>query len=352
MKLDKQLESILGANKETAEQFLIRPQRFLSTGFNALDYDVLRTGGIPSGKVTHIWGPKTSFKSALTRALLKKAQDDDPSKLQFYYSTEWDLVERQMLDAGVDLSRVVLIQDNVAEVALKRMTDLINTGRFNFGAIDSLAALEALKSGEGDKSPALQARAIKDAIPALGKAIALHDIYFVATNQVRINIGVKYGDPEMFPGGNAFKHLIHVSLKMSFRGWLPDNKAEDKTGGLVRVRSDYNKFAPGGGTTDANDLKIWFDNSAGLGEKMDLYDRAVRAEIIGNSGAGKANAVFGYDKTLIKKWSSKDTCRAAIFDNEDGILDTIKELLNDKATIPPGVDEVSTSYQLPDEEED
>jgi len=325
----------------------IEKQNYLPTGFPVFDAEVLKMPGIPSGKIVQLWGEPISGKSLFARMLLAQAQKQDPTKYQLYYCTEFDVMKSQFLDAGIDLSRVTVITENVADDVYETILKFCNDD-YNFVCLDSIGNLITQKKMEGDKSPADFARMTAAFSKQFAAKIAKHNLYAVFTNHVTTNIGVMFGDPDVAPGGKIYSHNLNLTLKLRRKNWLKD--ANDNIVGIeTAVRVTKNKSAPLGSTGDDTHIKIYFAGKTLEAEILDYFDMGVRAGFLIVASTTKLVNAEGVE---LAKFRSQAKAKEAFVANENGVLDTLKELLNESSRTKSEPTSERSSHELSFIEED
>lgn len=219
------------------------PWPSVSTGAPTLD-KILGIGGLPLGRVVEIYGPESSGKSTI--ALSTVAQAQKQGLRCAYIDAEHALDPGYMTALGVDLDELLLAQPDYGEQALEIVDKLIRTGEVGVIVIDSVAALVPKAELEGDMEAnqmGLQARMMSK---ALRKIVALaneHKTLVIFINQLRMKIGIMFGNPETTPGGRALPYAASVRIDIRKKEDIKD-KAGDSIGIKVKVKIIKNKMAP------------------------------------------------------------------------------------------------------------
>jgi recombination protein RecA len=219
------------------------PWPSVSTGAPTLD-KILGIGGLPLGRVVEIYGPESSGKSTI--ALSTVAQAQKQGLRCAYIDAEHALDPGYMTALGVDLDELLLAQPDYGEQALEIVDKLIRTGEVGLIVIDSVAALVPKAELEGDMEAnqmGLQARMMSK---ALRKIVALaneHKTLVIFINQLRMKIGIMFGNPETTPGGRALPYAASVRLDIRKKEDIKD-KAGDSIGIKVKAKVIKNKMAP------------------------------------------------------------------------------------------------------------
>ncbi len=217
------------------------PIEVIPTGALALDV-ALGAGGVPRGRVVEIYGPEGSGKTTLTLHVIAEAQRTGGTCafVDAEHALNVELAER----IGVDLEKLLISQPDTGEEALEITDTLVRSGAFDAVAVDSVAALvprAELEGDMGDSHVGLQARLMSQALRKLSGSISRSKTCVMFTNQIRMKIGVMFGNPETTSGGNALKFYASVRMDIRRIGAIKDG--QEVTGNRVRVRVVKNKMA-------------------------------------------------------------------------------------------------------------
>jgi recombination protein RecA len=250
----------------------------ISTGCISLDI-ALGIGGIPKGRVTEIYGPEASGKTTLCQHIVAEAQK--LGGVCAFIDMEHALDARYAAKVGVDVEEMYISQPDTGEQALEIADSLVRSGAIDVIIVDSVAALVPRAELEGDMGDATmgnQARLMSQALRKLSGAIKQSNTAMVFTNQLRLKIGVMFGNPETTTGGQALKY--YASVRLDVRKLQAIKSGQEIIGNRVRVRVTKNKVAPPFRQTE---FDIMYDQ--GISRAGDLLDLGVEHEVIDKRGA-------------------------------------------------------------------
>ena len=250
----------------------------IPTGSLALDH-ALGVGGIPRGRVVELFGPESSGKTTLALHIVAGAQKQDG--IAAFIDAEHALDTMYARRLGVNCDELLVSQPDTGEQALEIAEVLVRSGAMDVLVIDSVAALvpRAEIEGEmGDAHVGLQARLMSQALRKLTSAISKSMTAVIFINQIRMKIGVMFGNPETTPGGNALKFYSSVRLDIRRIGAIKDG--QEVTGSRTRVRVVKNKVAP-----PFKDAEFDIMYGDGISTAGDLLDVGVQTKVVDKSGA-------------------------------------------------------------------
>tara|TARA_B110000444_G_C18721296_1_gene538589 strand:+ start:68 stop:1069 length:1002 start_codon:yes stop_codon:yes gene_type:complete len=288
----------------------------IPTGSIGLDL-ALGIGGYPRGRVVEIYGPESSGKTTLTIHAIAECQKQ--GGIAAFIDAEHAFDSAYAKNLGVDIDNLYISQPDNGEQALEIADHLISSGAVDLVVIDSVAALtprSEIEGEMGDSKMGLHARLMSQALRKLTATISKTKCTVIFINQIRMKIGVMFGNPETTTGGNALKFYSSVRLDIRRIGAIKNG--EDIIGNRTRVKVVKNKVAP-------PFRKVEFDIMFGQGisRSGEVLDKAVELDVVNKSGSW-----FSYSDT--KLGQGRDAVKQMIADNpelSEEIEGKIKEAL-------------------------
>ncbi|HSX45945.1 MAG TPA: recombinase RecA [Candidatus Saccharimonadia bacterium] len=250
-----------------------------TTPTGALSLDIALGGGIPKGRVIEIYGPESSGKTTLTLHAIAEIQRAGGTAA--FIDAEHALDPAYAKRIGVDVDNLLLSQPDNGEQALEIVETLVRSNAVDLIVVDSVAALvpRAEIEGEmGDSLPGLQARLMSQALRKLTSVISRSRTSVIFINQIRMKIGVMFGNPETTSGGNALK--FYSSVRMDIRRIGQIKQGEEVIGNRTRVKVVKNKIAP---PFRQAEFDIMYNQ--GISLAGDVLDLAANENIVEKSGA-------------------------------------------------------------------
>jgi recombination protein RecA len=292
-----------GSIMRLGEGEVIEDIEVVSTGSLGLDI-ALGVGGLPRGRVVEIYGPESSGKTTLTLQVIAEMQKVAGTCAFIDAEHALDIQYAQKL--GVNLQELLISQPDTGEQALEIVDALVRSGSVDLIVIDSVAALtpKAELEGEmGDSLPGLQARLMSQALRKLTATIKKTNTMVIFINQIRMKIGVMFGNPETTTGGNALKFYASVRLDIRRTGSI--KKGDEVIGSETRVKVVKNKVSPPFKTAEFDILY-----GEGISREGEIIDMGVEARIL-----DKAGAWYAYNGEKIGQ--GKDNAREFLRENKD-----------------------------------
>ncbi len=250
-------------------------------------------GGVPRGRVIEIFGPESSGKTTLCLHIVRESQKQ--GGVAAFIDAEHALDPDYAKKIGVNLNELLISQPDTGEQALEIVESLVRSGGMSVIIVDSVAALTPRAEIEGDMGQqhvGLQARLMSHALRKLTAIVSKTDTTVIFINQIRMQIGMMFGNPETTPGGKALK--FYSSVRIDVRRMAQIKKAEETIGNRVKVKVVKNKVAA---PFRAGEFDIMFDE--GISYEADLLNLGVKLGVVKKSGAshtfGDLKLGHGYD---------------------------------------------------------
>jgi recombination protein RecA len=299
----------------------------IPTGALSLDI-ALGVGGVPRGRVVEIYGPESSGKTTLCQHIIAEAQKR--GGICAFIDMEHALDPSYAARCGVNVDELYVSQPDTGEQALEIAEALIRSGTMDVVVIDSVAALvpRAEIEGEmGDSHVGLQARLMSQALRKLSGVIKQTNTVVIFTNQLRMKIGVMFGNPETTSGGNALK--FYASVRLDIRRIQAIKEGGDVTGNRTRVKVKKNKVAPP--FTEA-EFDIMYNE--GISRTGDVLDLGVEYGVIDKRGA-----YFRYGDTLLGQ--GRENSKQYLVENPE-MMNRLEALVRQAAGLPVAADMAAT----------
>lgn len=270
------------------------PQKIpaISTGSIGLDA-ALGVGGLPCGRIIEIFGPESSGKTTLALHTIAEAQK--AGGIAAFVDAEHALDPEYARRIGVKLTELLISQPDTGEQALDIVESLVRSGNVDVIVVDSVAALtpkDEIEGEMGQQHVGKQARLMSQALRKLTSIVSRSKTIVIFINQIRMQIGVMFGNPETTPGGKALK--FYTSVRLDIRRIASIKKGEEVVGGRVRVKVVKNKVAAPFKTTEFDLLYNEGISKEGellaLGEKYELVQKSGASYKFGDIALGR-----GYD---------------------------------------------------------
>jgi recombination protein RecA len=282
-----------------------KPQEIEAVSTGSLGLDIaLGIGGLPRGRVIEIYGPESSGKTTLTLHVVAEVQK--AGGVAAFVDAEHALDVGYAKKLGVDVAELLVSQPDTGEQALEITDTLVRSGAVDIVVVDSVAALtpKAEIEGEmGDSLPGLQARLMSQALRKLTASISRSNTIVIFINQIRMKIGVMFGNPETTTGGNALKFYSSVRLDIRRIGAIKEK--DDVVGSQTRVKVVKNKVAP-----PFRQVEFDIMYGTGISKTGELIDLGSKAGIVEKSGSW-----FSYDNQRIGQ--GRENAKAFLAENPD-----------------------------------
>ncbi|MEM7116600.1 MAG: recombinase RecA [Chloroflexota bacterium] len=293
----------------------------IPTGSLSLDI-ALGIGGIPRGRIMEIYGPESSGKTTVCQHIIAEAQKR--GGVCAFIDMEHALDPIYAARCGVDVDNLYVSQPDTGEQALEIADALIRSGTMDIVVVDSVAALvprAEIEGDMGDSHVGLQARLMSQALRKLAGAIKQTNTAVIFTNQLRMKIGVMFGNPETTSGGNALK--FYASVRLDIRRIQAIKSGGDVIGNRTRIKVKKNKVAP-----PFTECEFDIMYNQGISITGDILDLAVNYEIVSKRGA-----YFRYGETMLGQ--GRENAKLFLAENPT-MMDELEYLIRKEAGLPTG----------------
>ena len=290
----------------------------IRTGSLALD-KALGVGGYPRGRVIEIYGPESSGKTTLALHAVAEAQKN--GGIAAFIDAEHALDVAYAKRLGVDCDELLVSQPDTGEQALEIADMLVRSGGIDIMVVDSVAALvprSEIEGEMGDSHMGLQARLMSQALRKLTATIGKTSTTIIFINQIRMKIGVVYGNPETTTGGNALK--FYASMRLEIRRAAPIKEGENIVGNRTKVKVVKNKLAP-----PFKDVEFDLMYGEGISRTGDLLDMGVDLGVVDKSGSW-----YSFEGERIGQ--GRENVKTFLIDNQD-MFGTIETRVREKLGI-------------------
>ena len=290
----------------------------IRTGSLALD-KALGVGGYPRGRVVEIYGPESSGKTTLALHAVAEAQKN--GGIAVFIDAEHALDVAYAKRLGVDCDELLVSQPDTGEQALEIADMLVRSGGVDIMVVDSVAALvprAEIEGDMGDSHMGLQARLMSQALRKLAGTIGKTHTTIIFINQIRMKIGVVYGNPETTTGGNALK--FYASMRLEIRRAAPIKEGQEIIGNRTKVKVVKNKLAP-----PFKNVEFDLMYGEGISRTGDLLDIGVDLDIVDKSGSW-----YSFEGERIGQ--GRENVKLFLIDNQD-IFEKIETLVREKLGI-------------------
>lgn len=307
-----------GSVMKMGDSSVIEGIEAVSTGSLGLDI-ALGIGGLPRGRVVEIYGPESSGKTSLTLSVIAQMQKKGGTAA--FIDAEHALDTQYAAKLGVNVQELLISQPDTGEQALEITDMLVRSGSVDIVVIDSVAALTPRAEIEGDMGDShmgLQARLMSQALRKLTGNIKKTNTMLIFINQIRMKIGVMFGNPETTTGGNALKFYSSVRLDIRRIGAI--KKGDEVIGAETRVKVVKNKVAPPFRQAEFDVLY-----GEGISREGEIIDQAVNLDLI-----EKAGSWYSYNGEKIGQ--GKDNVREYLKSNKK-VTQEIEQKIMEKANI-------------------
>ncbi|MBP7819430.1 recombinase RecA [Candidatus Gracilibacteria bacterium] len=304
----------------------------------SLSLDIAVGGGIPKGRITEIYGPESSGKTTLTLHIIAECQRQGGTAA--FVDAEHALDPEYARKIGVNIDELLISQPDNGEQALEIVDTLVRSNSVDLIIVDSVAALTPRAEIEGDMGDShmgLQARLMSQALRKITASVSKSNAAVIFINQLRMKIGVMFGNPETTTGGNALKFYSSLRLEIRSSGRIEQtiDGNKERIGNRVTVKVVKNKIAP---PFKVAEFDIIFNE--GISYEGDLLDLAAKHSVV-----RKAGAFYSYNEQVIGQ--GRDNARQFLKNNKE-ITNAISEEVKKAGA---QLASVAVSADLPDMED-
>ena len=311
----------------------------VSTGSIGLDI-ALGIGGLPRGRVVEIYGPESSGKTTLALHVIAEAQKKNG--VCAFIDAEHALDPAYAKKLGVDIDNLLISQPDAGEQALEIADTLTRSGAVDVLVIDSVAALvprSELEGEMGDQQPGLQARLMSQAMRKLTGSVSRSRTMIIFINQLRMKIGVMFGNPETTTGGNALK--FYASVRLDIRRIQAIKAGNDVVGNRTRVKVKKNKVAP-----PFTECEFDIMYNEGISRSGDVLDLATNYNIVDKRGA-----YFRYNDVLLGQ--GRENAKVYLAENPAVLADLERRIRGEARLASVKMDDDTTAEgSLPGDEDE
>ncbi|MFQ3306794.1 MAG: recombination protein RecA [Candidatus Midichloriaceae bacterium] len=307
----------------------IQDVQSVSSGSLGLDI-ALGVGGYPKGRVVEIFGPESSGKTTLTLHAIAECQKQGGTCAFIDAEHAFDRSYAKKL--GVDVEKLIFSQPDSGENALEITDTLVRSGAIDMIVIDSVAALvpkAEIEGDMGDSHMGLQARLMSQALRKLTANVSKTNTILMFINQIRMKIGVMFGNPETTTGGNALKFYSSVRLDIRRIGAIKDK--DEVVGNQTKVKVVKNKVAP---PFKIVEFEIMYGK--GISKEGEIIDIGAALDIV-----GKAGSWYSYNDQKIGQ--GKENAKQYLIDNKEIAKEIEDKILEIKDINPKKLDDISTN---------
>jgi len=319
-KMIKRMESAFGKGaimKLEANPTPLMAEDIVSTGSLSLDL-ALGIGGLPKGRIVEIFGPESSGKTSLALHIIAEAQKKGNQCVFVDAEHALDVTWAKRL--GVQTENLLVSQPDSGEQALEVVDTLVQTGQIDVIVVDSVAALVPRAELEGEMGApqiGLQARLMSQAMRKLTGSLSKHKTLLIFLNQIRMKVGVMFGNPETTSGGNALK--FYASIRLDIRRTGSIKKGDVVTANQIRVKVAKNKLAP-----PFRQAEFDIEFGHGISKAGELIDLGINNGILEKTGSW-----YGITSTGVQIGQGREKAKQHLIENPEQAAE-IEKMIRDK----------------------